>query len=389
MNSTGQTKTVLLNMSNIHAGGGLQAAVSFISELSTMQQDNVDFTYDVILSSAISTELKQQAVVMDALNVDVFDVYGLRAMFSGITKKFKAYDLVFTLFGPGYFLPSRTRHLVGFAQAWIIYPNNEFWLGLPFKEKYLLRLKFVLQAAFFKRANYLVVELEHVKQGLMQTGIQTKENVFVVYNCISSLYFQPKLWKEVGFNLPKDKILIGLVSRDYPHKNIDCLPSVVRLLKQRYSLDVRFVLTLNKGEWSLKSSEFKESVISVGAISAAQCPSFYQKMAAVIFPSFLESFSITPFEALIMEKPLFASDRGFVRDACGEYAYYFDPNNTENIAGVIAGYFLDKSERYSAQAAKQHVMGFSNAASRAENYLQIIDKILKEKTKCTATTPYL
>jgi len=374
-----QSKKVLINMTNIHVGGAVQVAVSFIYELSKMDPENFDFSYDLLLSSTILTELKQQKVDLGTTNFEVVDVFGLRALLSGIERRFNNYNLVFTMFGPGYFLPNKCEnHLVGFAQAWIIYPDNEFWKQLALIDRYLLRIKFWIQSLFFKQARHLVVELEHVEQGLIQAGIMEKENISVVYNSVSSLYFHNEQWQTIDFEFPKNKILIGLVSRDYPHKNIDVLPEVAVILKKQYGLSVCFVLTLSDNEWAKRSQAFKEHVVSVGAISSNQCPTFYQALDGVIFPSFLESFSISPLEALVMGKPLFASDRGFVRDVCSEYAYYFDPNNGEDIAHAIAAFFTNKVLKYCPDKAKNHVINFSNSMTRANGYMKLISRILNE-----------
>lgn len=143
---------------------------------------------------------------------------------------------------------------------------------------------------------------------------------------------------------------------------------------------MHFYLTLNEMEWSNYSEDFGELGSTVGALSVYQCPAFYQQMDAVIFPSLLECFSATPLEALAMKKPLFASNRGFVRDVCQDYAFYFDPLDAEDIAKVIADYFQNELKADAEfERARSHVLKFSNAKQRAESYLQIIEQQLESK----------
>ena len=81
---------------------------------------------------------------------------------------------------------------------------------------------------------------------------------------------------------------------------------------------------------------------------------------------------------MVMSKPLFASDRGFVRDVCGDYAVYFDPLDADDIALNIANYFKADTERAEQlQQARDHALGFSSAKGRAEQYLEIIQQHLK------------
>ena len=109
-------------------------------------------------------------------------------------------------------------------------------------------------------------------------------------------------------------------------------------------------------------------------MSPDECPSFYEQIDGVVFPSLLECFSATPLEAMVMNKPLFASDRGFVRDVCGSHAMYFNPLDANNIADHIASYFKSNLDRTAQlQQARNHALNFSSAKSRAEKYLHIIN----------------
>ena len=75
-----------------------------------------------------------------------------------------------------------------------------------------------------------------------------------------------------------------------------------------------------------------------------------------------------------MKKPLFASDRGFVRDICGDFAYYFNPQYPVSAADSIAHYIHNVYGRDDARlsAAHDHVINFSNPRRRAEEYLAIM-----------------
>jgi glycosyltransferase involved in cell wall biosynthesis len=143
-------------------------------------------------------------------------------------------------------------------------------------------------------------------------------------------------------------------------------------------IQVHFYLSLNEQKWLTKSIEFKQVVSTVGALSVDQCPSFYQQMDAVIFLSLLECFSATPLEAMAMKKPLFASDRGFVKDVCAQHAYYFEPTDAHSIAKVIADYVGNPATETQLEAARQHVLNFSNATQRAKDYIRIIQDQLTQ-----------
>jgi len=370
-------KKVLINAGNLHAGGGVQVAVSFIYELSLIA--SFSHSYSVIASSEVDENLASLGADISVFSsYEVYDFNGLKSIFFFADRKFKEYDLIFTVFGPSYFLMKCCCHIFGFAQPWIVYPENELFRKLPFIEKVKVKLHFFLQSMFFKRADKLIVELDHVKKGLVSQEFFDQDKIYIVNNCLSSIYLEKDKWCPVDLEINNEFIVIGFVGRDYLHKNLSVLPYVCDIMENQFNLKVKFVVTLTEAEWHARDEKFKAIVKNVGPLTVAQCPTFYNKLDAVIFPSLLECFSATPIEAMAMRKPLFCSDRPFVRDACGEYANYFDPSDPENIAHIIADYFLEDSEnnRRLLEDARDRALYFSNAKQRAVEYINIINESL-------------
>jgi len=369
---------VAINASNIHSGGALQVAISFIYELSLLKNKNV-YLLDLFVSKEIASYLSKLDVDFSVFNsYEVIDSYGFKAFFSSLNSRIKNYDVVFTVFGPNYLRVKAKKEIVGFAQPWMLNFNNPISEKMSFLNKNILRLKFYIQWLFFLRADHYVVELEHVKKALVDIkGVDSKK-ISVVYNTVSSLYMDKSKWQPVRIKKNQEEISLGIVTRDYPHKNINILPMVAEALQAKHNLKAHFYTTLNDVEWAAKDAFFKKHVSTVGSLSPDQCPSFYEQIDAVVFPSLLECFSATPLEAMVMSKPLFASDRGFVRDVCGDHAVYFDPLDADDIALNIANYFKADTERAEQlQQARDHALGFSSAKGRAEQYLEIIQQHLK------------
>ena len=368
------TKLALINASNLHSGGGTQVAISFIHELSLMVDH--DFSHiHIITSSEVDKGLSRLNTKLGGFgNYKVINNYGLQALRSPLNNIIRNYDLVFTVFGPNYLRVKAKKDIVGFAQPWIINFDNPISQKLSFLNRNKLWMKFNLQWLFFIRSDHYVVELEHVKEKLIHNKKVQDKNISVVYNTVSSLYKDSNKWGLIELNKPENQLALGIVTRDYPHKNLDILPKVAQSLKLNHNLSVHFYTTLNNEEWSKRGSLFKSYVSTVGSLSPEECPSFYQQIDGVIFPSLLECFSATPLEAMVMEKPLFASDRDFVRDVCHDYAIYIDPLDADDIALKIANYFQsDKINTTQLKEAKEHAFNFSSARSRAEQYLKIIN----------------
>lgn len=364
---------LLINASNLHVGGGVQVGTSVIGELTQMSALPRDLV--IWASSAVDANLRQLGYQISVLpKYEVVNSYGKSLLWSPLHHRLQQFAAVFTIFGPLYARKLAGVNITGFAQAWIIYPNNELYAEMSFTQQILTKLKFKLQSLFFARADQFVVELEHVKAGLLQQGITNSNAVHVVNNCLSSLYLTPSSWQSLAVPEAPGKIKLGFVGRNYLHKNTRIFPAIINELRDKYGLQTCIYVTFTDEEWAACSQAFRADVINVGPLFVAQCPTFYNAMDAVVFPSLLESFSATPLEALAMKKPLFASDRPFNRDICQEYAYYFDPLSPQSAACAIARVFSGSRESNNdfLAAAKEHALNFSTAKLRAERYLALL-----------------
>ena len=371
MTISGKSSRILINAANLHYGGGVQVAASFLNELIYLGE--VDS--NVIVSSGVHNELKSINAKVERFNsYYVHNTTGLSAL---IDLKFINFIMsnrtVFTVFGPLYSWRKPKNSIVGFAQPWIIYADNEIYKEYGFVYKIIVRLKFFLQKYFYFKSDKLIVELDHVKKELKK--ITNKTEIVVVNNCISSIYSNRENWQPIDYvRTDQSIVLLGIVTRDYPHKNLKILPDVAEILKHTYKFNVRFLVTLTSKEWLKKDDRFRAYVDNVGSISVAQCPSFYNLLDGVIFPSLLECFSATPIEAMIMKKPVFASDRLFVRQACEDFVNYFDPIEPNNIAKSIYKYFLkEKSQNLTfIESAYNQALKYNNPSERAKKYINII-----------------
>lgn len=365
-----KNNNILINASNLHSGGAVQVAVSFINELSLLGKDDID----IVVSTEIHNQLVSIGTVIETFNFyRVYDVFGLRSL---INLKYNlfilSYTTVFTIFGPLYLLKKPKFSVVGFAQPWIIYPKNEIYYQMGFFHQRMNTLKYKLQKFFYLKSDKIIVELDHVKKAFKK--ITNFENIFVVENCISSIYLNKKSWKTVNFTKKKDVITLGIISRDYPHKNLDILSKVSVLLRKEFKVNVEFVVTLAEKEWKKKSKSFQKNIKNLGPLDILQCPSFYKLLDGVIFPSLLECFSATPIEAMIMKKPVFASNRIFITEVCSNFVNYFEPTNPYSIAQTIYDYFKDNntSKKEFMEIAYQHALKYSNPEVRTKKYIKLI-----------------
>lgn len=366
-------KKILINCSNLHSGGGVAVATSFLAQL--FSQKRLDKNIGFIVSSLVHENLISLGIDLTHFeNYRVVNYFGIKAIWSGLDKHFKGYDVVFTVFGPAYFFRKRCVHIFGFAQPSIAYPVNYYSRCLSFFPRIFYRLKFSIQKFFFVRADELIVELEHVDVALKQQRIFRRKLIHVIHSTVDDIYFKKSKWEILNFPPKKAKYRFGVISKNYPHKNLSCFPFVKKLLKEKYSLEVEFFVTFSDAEWAAIDSVFKEEIINIGSITLAQCPSFYQAMDGVVFPTLLECFSAVPIETMIMKKPLFASSLPFVVDCCGSNSIYFDPLDFNSIAKSIYDFFnLSELQRNNfVNKAYNFARSYPDAKARANAYMEVI-----------------
>src|SRR5690606_22601337 len=129
---------------------------------------------------------------------EVFNTYGIRRGARGLQKRLRDADAVFTVFGPLYLLPKPALSIVGFAQAWIIYPRNEVYDRLPYTARLWTRLQFLLKKYAFRiGSDFIFVEATHVRSGLVTERIFDDDRIAVIPNCISDLYLSPDIWSPI------------------------------------------------------------------------------------------------------------------------------------------------------------------------------------------------
>lgn len=366
---------ILFNASNLHVGGGVQVAVSIITE---WIHGKIDLTgIDIWVSSEIHQNLvKTQINVTSLQSYRVVNTYGASILWSKIRYEFEKYLVIYTLYGPFYSLNRNQYNIVGFAQAWLLEYSEPLFKEMSLFRRTYKRLFFSIQKFFFRRSNILVVEHEYLVRHLEKSGIANKESVLINRNCVSSIYLNKNLWSTLNVVVQEcnDSCKkIAYLGRNYPHKNTKILPYIAKELKAKYNCNIMFYVTFTDAEWKETSDFFKAHTINVGELYVHQCPTYFDQMDAVIFPSRLECFSATPLEALMMGKILFASDMDFNREICGNHAIYFDHENPTHASDKIHQcLFLQEDGVNAIDERINHALAFSNPQDRAMKTYEIL-----------------
>jgi len=359
----------LIYASNLHVGGGVQVASSFVNDCISGS-----FDCDMRVSTAVMSQLTTKLIDFNN-NISVYNSFGLSSLFDfNVSILNYRYHTIFAVFGPFYSLTKPKLLISGFAQPWIVYPNNEVYRRLSVSSRLKIRIRNFVQIIFFSRADILVVESENVKNMLSKRYFFKDKVISVVPNRLSSVFCNESSWRKLDYIPTPGEYRIGYLGRAYLHKNLSILPAIAKVLRDSYNLKVKFCVTLTDSEWDSLGYEFRQASVNYGPLKIYECPSFYEQVDACIFPSLLECFSIMPIESMFMEKPIFASDRDFVRASCGEYPFYFDPNSPCDAALKIFEYFQNM-DSYSARisGAKNFVQNnYFDPMDRSTSYFDLI-----------------
>ena len=355
-----------INLSNIRSGGALQVAISFLLELK-----NEDISkYNFLVTKEIYEELKQLNYrFLDSLKIYNSSIFKFLS-FSLLTE-IKNVEIVFTLFGPFYAF-TRAKTITGFAQAWILFPNNLASIKLSFFNKLKYKLKFFIQFLFFKKDDILIVETEVGKKILVEKF--NFKDVHLVNNSLNSVFLSnvPKI-KELG-----KRFRIGVIGRNYRHKNLEILPQILDIINVEFESKVTFHVTLTDEEYNSMSLSFQKKIINYGSLNVSECPKFYNKMDMIFFPSLLELFSATPLESLYMKKPFVCSDLSFNKGFLEDFAFYAKPNDIKDSAKVLMEVLEllksnDQSLINKLNLGSEYIKNNFQPSNRAKAYLEIIN----------------
>lgn len=365
---------VLIDLSNLYSGGGLQVGASTLDEMLDLMADPEcvrRWPWLSTMTIEASPAVIENATSLSRRHAAVREVHG-RPLDQVRRRRLVEYDVCFVLFGPDYAPRRAARRLVGFADGISLHPEfassdtPATWLRTQARAR--------LSRARFARYDRVVVEAAHVARALEDSWDIPANKLSVVPNTLNGVFSDRGSQEDIPPLIPSGSTFC-FPTRAYPHKNLSVLGHAARELQVRHKLDVRFVLTLTDHEWANLSEETRRHSVNVGPLRISQVPALYRACTGAVFPSLMECSSITPLEAVASGAPLVASDRDFVREAVGEAAAYFEPTDPVSLASALAE-TLTSHDRCAGRVAMGHVVarGLPTARDRAQRYAELIEQ---------------
>lgn len=152
---------------------------------------------------------------------------------------------------------------------------------------------------------------------------------------------------KIGYNIHSPYLLY--VGNAYPHKNLDKMIMVFSDIRKKYP-DISLVFVGREDYFykRLKKDVVKrglKNIIFTGYVSDSELVRIYQNALLYVFPSFCEGFGLPPLEAMSQGLPVASSDKTCLPEILGDAAYYFDPENENDMRDKIIELIQNKNLR--------------------------------------------
>ncbi|MDM1466513.1 glycosyltransferase family 4 protein [Myroides odoratimimus] len=364
---------ILIDNSNLFAGGGIQVATSFIIDLQFIKDNN---EYHVIQSEnsskQIDTSLFDERFVFYSLSKECNTSIRSRSNEVKNIENLIKPNVIFTVFGPSYH-KSNFPKVVGFAIPHIIYPKSPFFSTLTWLGKKKIELISMIKSYFFKKnSDALIFESDDGRE-VYSRRIGNTVPCYTVSNTVNTIFLSPELWAEIS--ITKSEFDILYLTANYAHKNLNIIPQVIdHLLNNSELKNFRFHLSVNKDE-VLFEDKYDKYINYLGKVDIKQVPMLYEKMDVLFMPTLLEVFSTSYLEAMISNIPIVASDMSFARDVCNDSAFYANPMDASDYALKIVQLYQDR-DLYDnlVEKGKVNLQRFGTSMDRTKQYLYILKK---------------
>lgn len=187
-----------------------------------------------------------------------------------------------------------------------------------------------------RQSAYIITPSKYVKQDVAQYANINPNKILVAYEAADRIDIAAEPVPRL-----KDKQFIMYVGRPLPHKNLDRLIDAFGLLKKKYpdlmlALAGKMDANFRRIEARVTQKRMADSIVFTDFVSEGELKWLYQNTAAYIFPSLSEGFGLPGLEAMAHGAPVVSSNATCLPEVYGDAAYYFDPDNTFDMASKIS-----------------------------------------------------
>lgn len=366
---------ILVNCSNLKAGGGIQVADSLCRNLNRFPQHQ----FVVVLSNKLNYI---ELILRSYSNVRVEHYTtgnNIRSLITGrdvfLDNLVERYDVhaVLFVFGPSLWIP-RVLTVSGYAMPHLVLPDSPFWLSQSIKTMIPIKFRNSLHKISFKKlSNCYYTENPFITERLKK--LLPGKRIETITNTCHQVFDSPSDWKK-DINLPQfDGLTLLTICAPYPHKNLSIIPKILDIIEAKFpELKVRFVLTCRPNDIPEVETHHKNHIIFLGRVEIDQCPWLYAQSNVMFLPTMLECFSANYVEAMKTGIPIITSNLGFATGLCGNAALYFNPIDPIDIASKINEIYRNENLRTDLiNNGKIRLKSFDTPETRANKIIALIE----------------
>lgn len=371
---------LIINAGSVFKGGSEQVALSFIHECIKFPEH----AYHVVIAPNLAGQLDMGKFpdnftfhqIQQRPASSIINFIRLMLWYSKLESKVKP-DCVISTGGHGNWRP-RAPLVGGFNIPHYVYPESPYFNGMPLKKRLYWKLMRIIQIRLYNRLDAVLVQTEDVKVRLNHL-LSKDAPIYVISNTVNAHYLQGKPASPKLPSRQPGEIRLITLSSYYPHKNLEIIDSVTKVLINRGLTHFKFIVTLPKERFEVVlGSNTTGLIFNVGQIPVKDCPSLYEECDYMFLPTLLECFSASYAEAMLMRKPILTSDLSFAHTVCKDAAIYFNPVDPQNIADSIILLSEDKDlQNALINKGEQIFITFNSPEDRARKFLEICDHISK------------
>ena len=370
----GRLMRVLVDASNLHVGGAVVVAASFIDEVVQLHEGHELEWIDELrirVSSEVADEL-YRGVELKQLQHVKLALSSASPSLDFLLPSRTTWDAKFTVFGPSYSRREARLEVTGFADG-SLFPTPHTCM----RKNHLIqsRARRLAKLRLLRRYDAFVVETPAMAANIRH--LTRSRPTYVVPNVVSATYRNPARWQPIPLpNRPHGAARVFYPAGGYPHKNHALIPAVCDSFARLTGRSLEVVTTLARDEMASIFPNSPAGVVNLGRINSATCAYVYSQTDALFFPSSNETFSSAPIEAMLLGKAVVAALNDFTESFPPESYFGFAPGDSDAAAYQLA-MALDGSGKETRRVlkAQEWSKGLPTPTDRARAYFALLREL--------------
>ncbi len=195
-----------------------------------------------------------------------------------------------------------------------------------------------------RRADRVIVDVEHTKQDLIRTYDLDPARIAVIplaadpqYGVLDAEACRRRISEKLGFDGP----FVLYVGTLQPRKNVTTLIHAYSLFRERTSHPHKLVL-VGKPKYrfqpvldAIEASRFRDDIVLTGFVPEANLPAYYNAADVFVFPSLYEGFGLPVLEAMACGTPVITTNVSSLPEVGGDAALLVDPMDREAMGDAL------------------------------------------------------